>query len=1329
MEETTKNSRLPMARVGSDIDRDVPLTWRRVLLTCVSYLLFFTDIPRSGLGFKGLAPGYHAATETLYSNFGPYHYPIIALTRAANGSVEGSVPQAKVWSYKFDTCSVGLRTVVTQYNVSDWDPCILYARDCPGTMIDPAPLFTMLDNVATTVQRISSMSWRVYYLFSDNLNDLFSFGPFKERAWRTVRTHYFAAGADVCDPTARSRPSFCEQPWVDFAALGTFPSHTLGLMGAGVSGIGRVVDDIRAKFTAEAAAADPATQVVDMAIVEATDDLRAWGGGVAKAYSSAFDVVTLLRVRNCTGAVATKCTTVFVADYRYEGGFGRTNTPYWYGIAHFLRLVGQTYNIGRAIALLVGCYYARVHEDKLLRAPLKAKMWVTLTTFLRIPAQVVIYGSWFPVTLFAIAHLIDSPFLYFTIFMDLGTLNGSTRFNVGQIYDFWVLLTCHMRNVWVLSLVTKAILLSIDHRREQSILGFRGYLLPFVSFLSVLFEVRLIELRNTNLVFVDTMAPSASLSFVRELQTVPSDFKFWGVYSDLKNLFVSWCAVYVVVGGIFNQPLGFRTTVPYTLLRFCNRTMFSTSWNAVVPEKAVYLNRVHSQGHLSAARGSLYALMHVTWMTDPLQHLTLLWTQPVVFVYRVRATEEIVHHALPLRELLRLDDRVHESLDCIGQELLMKLPWQERIYCDIDATIPLTWGRVFLATASYALFFTDIPRSGLGFAQLPVGFGAVTESLFSSFGPYAYPIIGVTKTTDGIYAGSIPMAKVWSYKFDTCSVGLRTVVAEHNVAGWPPCLLYRSTCDNTMLEPAIVFVMLDDVFSAVKATHSVAWRVSYYFYDIINDVFAFGTFKERDWRTVRTHYLPVPSLDMCAPEYPTRPFFCEQPWTDFGALGVTDTPRIMSDIQSRFAARVNASNAATQLVEVALIEAIDDIRSWGGGLAKTYASAYDVIALLRVRNCTGGSYTNCSTVFVSDYRYEGGLAKTNTMRFYGAAHILRLVGQTYNISRVIALFVGCYYARVNEEKYLRATQWRKLWVALTTCLRIPAQVVIHGSWFPVTLFAAAHFIDSPLLYYTIFMNLGTLNGSTRFTPDMVYTFWILLTCHMRNVWVLSLWTKLGLVAVDQRKDGSILGFRGYLLPFVSFLSIFFEIRLTELRRTDLLDVLPAAPSASRTLVREFETIPSNYRYWGVFSDVKNLFLSWTAVYIIFGGLLRRRLGFRTTVPHSLLRFCNRTMFSTSWNSVVSDNGVHAADVALAERASLNALMHITWMTDPLQYASLLWSQPVVYTYRDKATQAVLHHALPHRELARRDKSLSDSLECLGEVLFMQLPWEERIYCY
>ncbi|KDO33434.1 hypothetical protein SPRG_02241 [Saprolegnia parasitica CBS 223.65] len=666
--------RLQRTRRGpsvSDLDSDVPLTWSKVLLALTSYCLFFTDIPRSGYGFKDLPATYFATTETLYANFGPYAYPIIAIERHINGSIESSSPFANVWSYKFDTCSVGLRTVVAALDVGGWHDCFAYTRPCPRSILHPLELLTMLDNVVTAVQAHGDGSWRVSYFFVDIINDIFAFGGIKERDWRRVQTHYVTSStADLCDPTRDQAALFCEQPWTDFESFG---GVALRLMPA-----------IQAQLQAAERRVDLTTQRVDMAIVVGSDDLRPWAGGFAKSYLSAFDVVTLLRIQNCSDVLLrVNCSTVYLADYRYEGGLGRTNTRSYYRLTACLRTFGQFYNISRTMALIFGCYVARRHERKYRRAPLLRTLYAALTLWLRIPAQVVIYGSWLPVLLFALAHLIDAPFLYFTIYMQLGTLNGTFSLDERKVYDLIVLLTCHMRNVWVLSLCVKALLvLGRRDRDRQALYGFRGYLLPLVSFLSMAFEVRLIALRDTSLLHVRRVVPSSKVALIREFHALPTNYRYWGVGSDVKNLVLSWLLVYLSSRLLPTTPrLAYATTMPFTLLRFCHRSMFTTAWSASARETSAYLNKVHAQIQVDPHRRSLFKLMHITWMTDPLQYVTLRLTRPIVCVYRMRVTGALLHHALPPCELLQLDACLLERVEWVGEVDLLDLPWHERIRC------------------------------------------------------------------------------------------------------------------------------------------------------------------------------------------------------------------------------------------------------------------------------------------------------------------------------------------------------------------------------------------------------------------------------------------------------------------------------------------------------------------------------------------------------------------------------------------------------------------------------------------------------------------------
>ncbi|EQC31424.1 hypothetical protein SDRG_11023 [Saprolegnia diclina VS20] len=339
------------------------------------------------------------------------------------------------------------------------------------------------------------------------------------------------------------------------------------------------------------------------------------------------------------------------------------------------------YNIGRAIALFIGCYAARCAEASYKHASLQRRLYAALTMYLRIPAQVVIYGSWLPVLVFVLAHLVDSPFLYFTIFIDLATINGTYYLDAPKLYKFSILLTCHMRNVWLLSLVTKMVLLMRDPRHPHRILGVRGYLLPFVSFFSILFEIRLKALRNTDLVTVLPFAPSVSTQLVRGLHSVPSNYRYWGVYSDIKTLSLSCVATYFLGRLLLQQDLVFETHVPYTLLRHCNRTMFSTAWHSPLESRPTSLRRVHSQADLTSTRLSRNRLMHVTWMTDPIQYLCLLWNQPIVYVYKPKHSDAVVHHVLSPRELKTQDSMLHATLEYVGEAFLLDLPWAQRIQC------------------------------------------------------------------------------------------------------------------------------------------------------------------------------------------------------------------------------------------------------------------------------------------------------------------------------------------------------------------------------------------------------------------------------------------------------------------------------------------------------------------------------------------------------------------------------------------------------------------------------------------------------------------------
>ncbi|KAL3662821.1 hypothetical protein V7S43_012222 [Phytophthora oleae] len=106
-----------------DINHCVVLSKLRCVVIFVSLALLMTDIPRTGLGVRNLQEFYPVPLmPSTAVRFGPFNYPVLQISRQ-NESNEApsefvglkgkqSIATARVWSYQFDTTSVGLRGAV-----------------------------------------------------------------------------------------------------------------------------------------------------------------------------------------------------------------------------------------------------------------------------------------------------------------------------------------------------------------------------------------------------------------------------------------------------------------------------------------------------------------------------------------------------------------------------------------------------------------------------------------------------------------------------------------------------------------------------------------------------------------------------------------------------------------------------------------------------------------------------------------------------------------------------------------------------------------------------------------------------------------------------------------------------------------------------------------------------------------------------------------------------------------------------------------------------------------------------------------------------------------
>ncbi|OQR84211.1 hypothetical protein ACHHYP_13713 [Achlya hypogyna] len=653
-------------------DAHVPLTWRRVLLAVMSYCLFFTDVPRSGVGLSSLP--YPAATSTLCSYFGPYAYLVVDIARTASGTFfgktsAGASTTTTVWSYKYDTCSIGMRTFVQTLNISHWHPCLLYEEACAGMTLEISAVFRMLDNFVDSL--VETQTSRVEYFFHDSLSDYFSFGQFSNKQHRTVRSHYIDAPVDICDPQlGAARPYFCQEIWANFATMGS-------------KKVSAVSSHIQSRMRLQRDSMDSSVQRLDMVIVDSIQDTQNWVGGFSIVSSSSYDVVTVLRVQNCSDVTKQRnCTTVRLVDYRYEGGAMSTNVVYWFRLVRLLRIAAQSYNVLRVVCLFAGCYAAAAPP-----VPSKtAKVIAACASFFRIPTQVVIYGSWCPVALFAIAHAIDSTALYFTIVKSFSALDGMISSSLDNVMYLITMLTCHMRNVWVLSFIAKMILYWADRYNRRGVLGVRGYILPLISLLSIVFDVRWNGARNTNLVLSGGTVGSPSEAFARQLKGLPHDVRYSGLILDMRNFIVAF--VVVRIGLYFSSVTSVlaRSAVPSVAVAYANPSMFSTSWKSLFVDSAEGsispAQMQPSTDHLT--RPPEHRLMNITWMTDPIECAALyLWSRPRIFCYRHKATGTLVYHPLGWDELKRVEEvpTFSAMYEFHSETMLTALPWRDRIEC------------------------------------------------------------------------------------------------------------------------------------------------------------------------------------------------------------------------------------------------------------------------------------------------------------------------------------------------------------------------------------------------------------------------------------------------------------------------------------------------------------------------------------------------------------------------------------------------------------------------------------------------------------------------
>lgn len=517
-----------------DINRCIRFSRLRCVFSIVSLLLLITDIPRTGLGVKDvfqLFPNKVGPNTAVY--FGPWAYPVAHIwtseSRETENRTESSsstpmsfqgtkgsavIKTTSLWSYEYDSTSIGMRGVAELLNASVTsvdgpDRSITARLELKTTWTNLDALVSMvraylspasLDSVAATArrpnqQREMHLDIATVNVWVDRLHHyLYRFAKTTMR-WRLHSIHSYtktstdvAEALDVCLPTRRWRPTFCNSPYVWWcvhpvnASLPKVPiwDH----VNLRVSVLQRKYPDLSLDVTIFTTF-NPSTSI--MSLVSAFFE------------SEVFEIVVLTRGRRCSTRTSTSCSTVFADDYRYERGTLASNIAEWYSITATLRAIAQVY-VWIRLALLFRVAYC---IESPAASP-AARVASALRTMSKIPFQVVVYGSLFPVVLYVVAHLIDCSFVDLYLEMYWTTVNGVASFDV---LTFARHASVQMRNVWIIALGTKAAVfvrtrLWPSWQPRDGIVGVRGLAISLCSALSVLGPYRSLSFRDSSIVSV-----------------------------------------------------------------------------------------------------------------------------------------------------------------------------------------------------------------------------------------------------------------------------------------------------------------------------------------------------------------------------------------------------------------------------------------------------------------------------------------------------------------------------------------------------------------------------------------------------------------------------------------------------------------------------------------------------------------------------------------------------------------------------------------------------------------------------------------------------------
>lgn len=585
------------------IERDIPFSWWKCVISLVSYALVLSDVLRSGAGIRTTTLPRIEPSEVVF--FGPYAYSVL---HALGSDTTGT---HAVWPYKFDTTSVSIRAYAEFLGLQTWTPCLFYKKACPSSTLQVSTAFQMLDSLVDALAARRSrahpqqrLTLRVKNAWFDRIHHFVIPQIFGDHMTRTAQALYYDTETlskpefQFCSTGSRPRPFACSRFASNFANACT-ASNSL------CQGVGRIWHHALARK--QQLQQQYSNLTLDTLVVESQTDHSS--GAFSFQGRQFLDVVVLTRIRNCTTATAlspnstsasesiaaaTSCSTVAIDDFRYDAASISTDVTHWYVIIASIRCVGQGYVWVRVLMLFLGCYYARSAEQHFADAHLFARVLAAVRTMFLIPSQGIVYGSMVPIGCYVFAHSLDSAVVYDYVSQAFNTPLGVFKLNVSE---FLGISAVSMRSVWMLAIAQHFVVLITTSRHWSPISGIPGlpeFSISFMSCLTIMAQFRAINFRDTRVESISEVTWSSRIATIRAARFDPSlapgngiDFKCLLAAGSMMCalVFIGWCVLRFLEKieqiqhvGVFLWP---RTLVSYAAGTLWPTTAFAVSWNGL----------------------------------------------------------------------------------------------------------------------------------------------------------------------------------------------------------------------------------------------------------------------------------------------------------------------------------------------------------------------------------------------------------------------------------------------------------------------------------------------------------------------------------------------------------------------------------------------------------------------------------------------------------------------------------------------------------------------------------------------------------------------------